>query len=157
MIYTACIMFYATYSYPSRSLVFRAALGLGLIALALFITFYYHYVQDPAFHQAAYSILTALVLLKMMQVMEARLRPKVPSTTSSGGGVWAEQASQAKRNQQTLKQMRQLVAYGMTISLAGYALWQVDNRYCTQLRKLRHRVQLPWGLFFEVRGSSYCM
>ncbi len=57
MIYTTCLMAYATFSY-SRSRLFSLLLALFLISLAIFITLYYHYLQDPAFHQNAYAILT---------------------------------------------------------------------------------------------------
>lgn len=60
MIYTTCLMCYATFSY-SKSRQYAFTLALGLISLALFITLYYHYLQDPAFHQNAYALLTVTV------------------------------------------------------------------------------------------------
>lgn len=60
MIYTTCIMVYASFSY-SRSTRFSVFLGIGLLALAGFITVYYHITKDPLFHQNSYAILTATV------------------------------------------------------------------------------------------------
>lgn len=60
MIYTTCIMVYASFSY-SRSPRFSVFLGIGLTALAAFITVYYHKTKDPLFHQNSYAILTATV------------------------------------------------------------------------------------------------
>jgi dihydroceramidase len=75
MIYTTCIMFYASFA-RGRSTAFSIILSLFLVALALFITGYYHYLKDPAFHQTAYGILTAIVLIRSMYVMEIGLRPQ---------------------------------------------------------------------------------
>lgn len=60
MIYTTCIMVYASFSY-SRSPRFSIILGIGLLGLAAFITGYYHKTKDPLFHQNSYAILTATV------------------------------------------------------------------------------------------------
>jgi dihydroceramidase len=73
MIYTTCIMCYATFAH-FRSRLFAIALAIGLLSLAVFITAYYHYLQDPTFHQNAYALLTAVVLTRSMFVMEASLR-----------------------------------------------------------------------------------
>ena len=63
MIYTTCLMFWATFEHK-REQTFRTLLGFALAGLAIFITAYYHYLQDPTFHQNAYAILTAIVLLR---------------------------------------------------------------------------------------------
>ena len=76
MIYTTCLMCYASFSY-SRPNGFRVVLGIFLASLAIFITLYYHYLQDPLFHQNAYGILTAIVLIRSMYTMEVTLRPRV--------------------------------------------------------------------------------
>ena len=52
MIYTTCVMCYATFSY-SKAARFRLVFATCLILLAVSITFYYHYLQDPAFHQVS--------------------------------------------------------------------------------------------------------
>lgn len=75
MIYTTCIMFYASFA-RGRSSTFSVTLSIALAALAIFITGYYHYLKDPAFHQIAYGILTAVVLFRSMYVMEIGLRPQ---------------------------------------------------------------------------------
>src|SRR5271170_1584970 len=75
MIYTTCLMIYAGLSY-SQSTSFRILLASFLIGLSVFITVYYHYLQDPTFHQNAYALLTAVVLLRSMYVMERNIRPQ---------------------------------------------------------------------------------
>jgi len=74
MIYTTCIMFYATFAH-GKSIKYGVAMGIFLISLSVFITGYYHYIQDPIFHQCAYALLTAVVLLRSMYVMEINIRP----------------------------------------------------------------------------------
>ena len=74
MIYTTCLMFWATFEHK-REQTFRTLLGFALAGLAIFITAYYHYLQDPTFHQNAYAILTAIVLLRSMYIMEVSIRP----------------------------------------------------------------------------------
>jgi dihydroceramidase len=65
MIYTTLLMFWATFEYK-RSLRVKILLGFFVAGLAIFITLYYHYLQDPTFHQNAYAILTAIVLIRSM-------------------------------------------------------------------------------------------
>lgn len=76
MIYTTCIMVYAVFSF-TQSVLFRQVLALGLISLCAFITAYYHYLQDPTFHQNAYALLTAVVVFRSMYIMEVNIRPSL--------------------------------------------------------------------------------
>lgn len=38
------------------------------------------------------------------------------------------------------------------ILLAAYALWNIDLEYCTELRRLRERIGLPWACILELHG-----
>jgi dihydroceramidase len=95
MIYTVCIMAFATFSYKRPAKV-QVLIALGLIALSAFITVcgnhamrlptcqltsmpqvYYLYAQDPVFHQVAYGILTLGTISRGFYVMERDLRPKL--------------------------------------------------------------------------------
>lgn len=82
MIYTTCIMAFATYSY-SKSKSTRIMIGLGLVGLATWITAYYLLSQDPVFHQVAYAILTCAVVFRGMYVMEAHLRPAMEKRSAN--------------------------------------------------------------------------
>jgi dihydroceramidase len=161
MIYTTCIMVYATFSY-GRSRRFSITLAIGLLSLAIFITGYYHYLQDPLFHQNAYAALTATVLLRSMYVMEVNLRPsrrgiqdqKVTSSQAGprGSQQLSEQRGMDKRNLDILRRMWMLIAYGLSIFLGGFAIWGLDNKYCTTLRQWRRQIGLPWGILLEGHG-----
>ncbi|KAI5462928.1 alkaline phytoceramidase [Mariannaea sp. PMI_226] len=135
MIYTTCLMMYASFSF-SKSRIFSVSLGIGLLGLAAFITLYYHITKDPAFHQTAYAILTATIVFRSMWVMESQLRP-------------ALEARQARKSDELLKTMWIMVITGLLVFLGGYLLWILDNTYCAQVRGIRRAIGLPWAVLLE--------
>ncbi|EOD46562.1 putative alkaline phytoceramidase protein [Neofusicoccum parvum UCRNP2] len=163
MIYTTCLMFYATFSY-GQSRLYAQLLGLFLVALAAFITGYYHYLQDPAFHQNMYALLTAVVLLRSMYIMEVRLRPtlkakKQPGNTSANGSAAPSREQQRRdaRDVRILRSMWIMIASGLSIFLGGFAIWTLDNEFCGTLRRWRRDVGLPWGIVLEGHGWWHLM
>lgn len=164
MIYTTCLMAYASFSY-SRSTAVRVCLGLSLTGLAVFITLYYHYLQDPVFHQNAYALLTTVVVLRSMHTMEVTLRPKWRHSTEEdrlarqkkGLPVPTKERQHYEnvRDEKTLKTMWFMVAYGLSMFLGGFLIWGLDNVFCSEIRRMRRTVGLPWGLFLEGHGWWY--
>ncbi len=164
MIYTTCLMCYATFSY-SKTRQYAVILALALVSLSLFITLYYHYLQDPAFHQNAYAILTAVVLFRSMYVMEVNLRPslrkkeaqsrlqqrKAPRTAEQT----KRQAGEDSRDEQIIRKMWLLIACGLSVFLGGFGIWTLDNVYCSTLRSWRRQIGLPWGILLEGHGWWY--
>lgn len=160
MIYTTCIMCYATFSY-SKSRLYGFTLAIGLVSLAIFITLYYHYLQDPAFHQNAYAILTAVVLSRSMYVMEFSLRPSLTQHEEEHKLQHKREMSaeekkvsqiEDRRDAKILSSMWSMIAWGLSTFLAGFAIWQLDNQYCSTLRIWRREVGLPWGVVLEGHG-----
>jgi dihydroceramidase len=161
MIYTTCLMCFATFAF-GKSVRTSVLLGLFLTSLALFITLYYHYLQDPTFHQNAYALLTAIVLTRCMYVMETQLRPsylakqQAQNSTANGattsGKKSGQQAVKDEDMNKTLNTMWIMIAYGLTIFLLGFAIWNVDNAFCSSLRGWRKEVGLPWGILSEGHG-----
>jgi dihydroceramidase len=177
MIYTTCIMFHASFA-RGRSPAYAAALAAALVAVAGTITAVYHYLQDPVFHQNAYALLTAVVLLRSMWVMEVQLRPSRrrarerslasasakklnggdggPSGTAANGGATAEEEAERRRvdvrDERTLALMWRLIAVGLSVFLGGFAIWALDNKHCSTLRSWRRTVGLPWGILLEGHG-----
>jgi len=151
MIYTTCLMCYAVFSF-SRSTRFRAILAIALILLSVFITLYYHYLQDPVFHQNAYAILTATVLFRMMYVMEFKLRPSLRKRNDR-----VHSHEEDERDRKILKTMWIMIAYGLGIFLGGFVIWVLDNKYCLLLRTWRREVGLPWGFLLECHGWWHLM
>jgi len=164
MIYTTCLMFWATFEHK-REQTFRTLLGFALAGLAIFITAYYHYLQDPTFHQNAYAILTAIVLLRSMYIMEVSIRPfyrerrekrelesKSKGQESLSTANQAEQERRDNRDCEILRQMWWMIGTGLTAFLGGFAVWNLDNEYCSVLRSWRHQIGLPWGILLEGHG-----
>jgi dihydroceramidase len=165
MIYTTCLMLWATFEH-GRSRLFGILWGLTVAGIAIFITLYYHYLQDPTFHQNAYAILTAIVLIRAMVMQEIHLRPyfqrrrREREQQQGGAGLKAgtaplsdaELARREKRDMEILRQMWVMVAWGLTVFLGGFAVWNLDNIYCSTLRRWRYDVGLPWGLLLEGHG-----
>lgn len=161
MIYTTCLMCYATFSF-SKSRRYAVLLAFSLTALAIFITLYYHYLQDPAFHQSAYAILTAVVLLRSMYEMEFSLRPslKQRDRVRKPEGLGPPSAAQTRqrqnvedrRDEKILWTMWVMIACGISIFLGGFGIWSLDNAYCSHLRRWRREIGLPWGVLLEGHG-----
>ena len=157
MIYTTELMVYASFSYY-RSLAFRRFLAVGLVGLAAFITLYYHYLQDPTFHQNAYALLTATVLIRSMFIMEFSLRPALrgpESTSRVTGQKKAYETRENIRDRDILIRMWKLIGFGLSIFLSGFGIWHLDNLFCGTLRRWRHDVGLPWGIVLEGHGWWY--
>lgn len=163
MIYTTSIMVWATFQH-NRPQPFGILFAIFMVLLALFITLYYHYLQDPLFHQNAFAILTATVLLRSMYIMEVNLRPyfrRHRDARRTGQKLTpAEQKEQDRvdaRDLKLLKQMWTLIATGLGIFLLGFGIWNLDNAYCPKIRGWRHEVGLPLGIFLEGHGWWHLM
>lgn len=154
-------MFWATFEHR-RPMVVKVALAISITGLAIFITLYYHYLQDPTFHQNAYAILTAIVLIRSMVLQELHIRPyfrgkaledgRTAKSTMSIHEAEKEQLRRDERDRLILKRMWTLVATGLGVFLSGFAIWSLDNNYCGRIRAWRHIVGLPLGVLSEGHG-----
>ncbi|PGG99368.1 hypothetical protein AJ80_09364 [Polytolypa hystricis UAMH7299] len=161
MIYTTCLMCYAIFSY-SKSTSTRTILALFLVSLSVFITLYYHYLQDPVFHQNTYALLTTVVVFRSMWIMEFTLRPSRRKSREedrlaqlqAGMSVPTkeEQEYQNTRDLKIIKTMWMMVGVGLAAFLGGFAVWGLDNVYCSTLREWRRIIGLPWGILLEGHG-----
>jgi len=162
MIYTTCLMFYATFSY-GKSKQYSIFLGMFLVSLALFITLYYHYLQDPAFHQNMYALLTAIVLFRSVWVMEVNIRPsfrakeRARTEPHQNGASKTEHDRQDQRDKDIISKMWKMIACGLSIFLGGFAIWTLDNEFCPTIRRWRRQVGLPWGILLEGHGWWHLM
>lgn len=152
MVYTTCIMFYAIYSHQ-RSPHVQVIIGTLVVLLAATITLVYHYLGDPKFHQNAFALLTALVLLRSMYVMEINLRPSRKMKKGEDNvDLSPEQLKQNNRDILILKTMWKMIFLGVGSVGMGFLIWNLDNEFCSKLRVWRHQVGLPWGIFLEGHG-----
>jgi len=124
VIWTTCIMVAMVWSWdlskPLAYLVYAS-----LIFSATSITVIYIRIKDPVFHQVAYAVLTALVLLPSIYLMLTR----VSNTEAKKNMIWT-------------------IFIGVTTFLMGFGLWIIDNECCDALRYVRDRIGLPWAFFF---------
>lgn len=72
-----------------------------------------------------------------------------PSVSLAGK---AEQKRRDDRDREILRRMWWMIATGLTAFLGGFAIWNLDNEYCSQLKRWRHEVGLPWGILLEGHG-----
>lgn len=155
MIYTTSLMAFAIFSF-SRSRLFKITLGLCLISLSVFITLYYHYLQDPDFHQNAFALMAVIVVFRSIYVMEISLRPSLQKGRKLENGK-VVQTWETQRDKQILYDMWAMVILGLTVFLGGFGIWSLDNHYCTTIRRWRHDLGLPWGLLLEGHGWWHLM
>jgi dihydroceramidase len=179
MIYTTCIMFFASFA-RNKGHLYSTALGCTLFGLAVAITAYYHQSKDPVFHQFAYGVLTAALLGRSVWVMETGIRPRFKKQRARARSVKAmadqnghsngqangnakkhyvgevmdasEQERQDKRDELIIKTMWSMIPWGLGIFLGGFAVWGLDNVYCSTFRTWRRELGLPWGIFLEGHG-----
>jgi dihydroceramidase len=158
MIYTTCLMVYVGLSYQKTPNA-RIGLAVGLVLFCVFVTAYYHFLQDPVFHQTVYAALTFFIVFKSIYDMEFTLRPSLRKSQESDR-VQKEQNSlpvPTKKQQQyenerdlsILKSMWVLVGFGISVFLGGFAIWGLDRVACSQLRVWRREIGLPWGVVLE--------
>jgi dihydroceramidase len=126
----------------------------------IFQQLYYHYLQDPVFHQNAFAIITIVVVVRSMYLMEVSLRPSLrkknpnglaKATNSESGSNPAQLASE-KRDKVILREMWWMVAIGLSIFLGGFAIWGLDRIFCSNIRLWRRQIGLPWGILLEGHG-----
>ena len=114
-----------------KPLRYQITTGVALTALAGGVSVIYHYLKDPVFHQNAYAALTVFVLFRSFYLMERHVRVVDAAAVNL---MWA------------------MVAWGLTVFLSGFAVWNLDNAYCGALSSWRRSVGLPWGLVAEGHG-----
>lgn len=151
MIYTTCLMVFATFSY-ARSTRTSALLGAGLMGLAWFITAYYYKTKNPDFHQISYAILTALVVFSNMAIIQKHVRPALNKRQKTRPPDSTVPPADA-----IVKEMWLMLVVGLSIFLGGYALWIADIELCPEIRGWRRHIQLPWGVLLEGHGWWHLM
>ncbi|KAI7765276.1 hypothetical protein LZL87_009805 [Fusarium oxysporum] len=122
-------------------------------------TAYYHYIQDPSFHQNAFSILFLATVFRSLYTMEAILRPTLSdkyANESRRSSLSNREArcSPVRRDQVIIREMRWIVAMGFITCAAGIVAWNLDNLRCADLVQWRHQVGLPWGILLEGHGAK---
>jgi dihydroceramidase len=93
--------------------------------------------------------------------MEVNLRPRLqseerrlanPRYKGDGQGGGYEKAKEDFRDTVILSRMWEMIRYGLSIFLGGFLLWHLDRVHCSQLRRWRHQMGMPWGFVLELHG-----
>ncbi len=146
MIYLTSTTFFAMFSYgKSRTVKFFVL--LFTISSSIFVTLYYQYLQDPVFHQNAFAIIATTVISKILYEMEYLLRPSRRPKNSSLSEK--EQKRVNERDLSILHHMWALAVCGVASFGLGFLIWNLDNIYCSTLRRWRRDIGLPWGILLE--------
>lgn len=149
MIYLTSTTFFAMFSF-GQSRVVKILVLLFTSSFSMFVTLYYHYLKDPVFHQNSFAILAVTVIFKGVYEMEYLLRPskrlKNPSYSEK------EQKRVDERDLSILHTMWALTICGVASVGLGFLIWNLDNIYCSNLRRWRRDIGLPWGIVFEGHG-----
>jgi len=157
MIYTACTLFFATFSL-NRPKKVQIALGIFSVLLAASVTAYYHYLKDPVFHQNAFALLCTISVVRSIYDMENHLRAERRDYSSTKARSYTDEGHKAmidKRDSRILGEMWKLVGCGLGTVALGFLIWTLDNAFCSTLRTWRRSVGLPWGILLEGHGWWY--
>ena len=131
-------------------------LFLFTVILAISITAYYHYLQNPVFHQNMFALLTAIVVFRSIYAMEITLRPSLQlKGDPDGSHVLASVVGKTRtdaRDVAILQTMWKMIACGLSSVACGFLIWNLDNAFCYTLRSWRREIGLPWGILLEGHG-----
>jgi dihydroceramidase len=147
MVYTTCVLFYAVFSYACTKPT-QYLLLLLITSIAVFITAYYHYIKDPLFHQNMFALLTTIVVLHSIYIMEKLFQTRPIKTGDDRKRLDSRHAG-IRRN------MRIMIACGIGSVALGFLIWNLDNIFCSTLRRWRRHIGLPWGILLEGHGWWY--
>lgn len=152
MIYLSCTSFFAIFSHRQTRTVTTLVFAFT-ISLAIFVSVYYHYLQDPVFHQNAFALLTAINIFRGWYQMEQLLRPPRRGKTALGNDPSQRRIDQ--RNLKILASMWTLSLWGVANIAIGFLIWNLDNIFCARIRQWRRAMGLPWGMLLEGHGWWY--
>ncbi|KAJ2035004.1 alkaline ceramidase ydc1 [Coemansia sp. RSA 922] len=104
--------------------------SLALFAYSTIVTLVYLHIRKPVFHQVAYGIEIFVVLVRStMHQIEIR-----------------------KSNLRAYAEMQQLFGLGVAAFGVAFALWNIDNIYCNNLRAIRNALPMFLAPFFQLHA-----
>ena len=108
-------------------------LPLFLVAYSAFVTYSYIIINNPVYHQVCYALVVLTVVIRSIYVGQ-----RIPSAYSAYEKVW----------------MTRLLWTAALCFGGAFAVWNVDNAFCTSLRGWRSVVGLPLGAISEVSSDQ---
>ncbi|KAL3424080.1 alkaline phytoceramidase [Phlyctema vagabunda] len=112
-----------------KSLTVTVTTGLVLGGLmSIFIA--WHCIVDETFwHSILFGVMIAVVGAKTRSIISSRVSDVV---------VRAE--------------VRKLATWGAILFISGFAIWNIDNEFCSSLTTLKRALGMPWSFIFELHG-----
>ncbi|SNX84019.1 related to YPC1 - Alkaline ceramidase [Melanopsichium pennsylvanicum] len=128
---------------------FRLLLPTTLTLLVICITITYVWNGNPVFHQIAYASIQLVSTARVVYLLSNKSSPL--NTTAAG--------------KDRKREIQNLYLFGAIIFLTGFAIWNIDNIFCYNLRQARNKVGYPWAVLLEGHGwwhiftgwGAYCL
>ncbi|KAJ2470443.1 alkaline ceramidase ydc1 [Coemansia sp. RSA 2322] len=129
MVYCTCVCIYCVLRADVKTGT-DVYVSLALFAYSAIVTLVYLQIRKPVFHQVAYGIEVFVVLIRSsMHQMEIR-----------------------KTNMRAYAEMNQLFGLGVSAFAVAFALWNVDNVFCHNLRAIRNALPAFMSPFFQLHA-----
>ncbi|KAJ2687180.1 hypothetical protein IWW39_003101 [Coemansia spiralis] len=129
MVYCTCVCIYCVLRADVKAGT-DVYVSLALFAYSTIVTLVYLQIRKPAFHQVAYGIEIFVVLVRStMHQMEIR-----------------------KTNLRAYAEMQQLFSLGVAAFGVAFALWNIDNIFCNNLRAIRNALPMTLAPFFQLHA-----
>lgn len=128
MIYATCVPYWIAFSH-GRSKLGRRVVAAQISAAAAALTIVYLYYRYPIIHQAAYGVLTLVVVIKCLLLTREYCHDPVAS-----------------------RHLYMLCACGTISFITGWLFWNIDIHMCHFWRSTRREVGMPWGFLLEGHG-----
>ncbi|KAJ2756745.1 hypothetical protein GGI19_000623 [Coemansia pectinata] len=129
MVYCTCVCIYCVLRADVKAGT-DVYVSLALFAYSTIVTLVYLHIRKPVFHQVAYGIEIFVVLVRStMHQIEIR-----------------------KTNLRAYAEMQQLFGLGVAAFGVAFALWNIDNIFCSNLRAIRNALPMVLAPFFQLHA-----
>lgn len=115
---------------------FELDVGQGAIPLIVFNILFpisYAIYRNPVYHQAVFATLMFFTVLRTVYLMRSDVSKNVPPAAKM--------------------KMSKMYKIGLLTFLTGFAVWNLDNIYCSALTEWKHAV--GWPVAFLLEGHSW--
>jgi len=115
---------------------FKFGVGRGVVPLVVFNTLFpisYAIYRNPVYHQVVFATLMVFTALRTMYLIHSDISKDVPPVVK--------------------KRIGKIYQTGLLTFLAGFAIWNVDNIYCSALTEWKTAV--GWPVAFLLEGHSW--
>lgn len=130
MVYCTCICIYCALRADVKVGGTDMYISMGLFIYSAIVTLVYLQIRKPVFHQVAYAIEVFTVIIRSsMHQMEIR-----------------------KTNLRAYTELNRLFGLGVGMFAVSFALWNIDNIFCSNLRAARASLPAVLGPLFQLHA-----